>query len=93
MKQNEALQGGYQEALRVIGAWLDIRGLHSVRIVESDGELLIEATHAAAGQAAAAERFRLDRESLDRLSRAAKHDRGAALSRAIFNRNGELSPA
>lgn len=91
MSRNEALQGGYQEALRVIGAWLDIRGFHTVRIVESDGELLIQASNTAVGEKPAAEQFKLDRESIERLSHAARHDRGAALSRAILHGTGDLS--
>ena len=92
MKRNEALQGGYQEALRVIGAWLDIRGMHTVRIVENEGELVIEASNDSAGMQTATERFRFDRESIERLSWAARHDRSTALSRAIRSRRGDLSP-
>lgn len=80
MDSRNALRGKYQESLRVVGAWLDIRGYGDVRIVEDDGELVVEASGTVEESADGAERFRLDRESIDRLCRAARNDRGTALS-------------
>ena len=81
MDGRNALRGKYQESLRVIGAWLDVRGFSDVRIVEEAGELVVEACGEVNGSPTGVERFCLDRESIDRLSRAARNDRGSALSR------------
>jgi hypothetical protein len=81
MDGREKLRGKYQESLRVIGAWLDIRGFGDVRIVEEAGELVVEASAPFETEGGAIERFRLDHESIDRLCRAARNDRGSALSR------------
>jgi hypothetical protein len=89
MKRQGALLGGYQEALRVVGAWLDVRGMHTVRIVEDEGELLIEASNSNHEDSAASEQFRLDRESIERLTRAARHDRGVTMTRSILVHNGD----
>ena len=91
MKRNNMLQGGYQDALRVIGAWLDVRGMYMVGIVENDGELIIEASTAIPGEPSAAERFRLDRDSIERLIGAARHDRGASFGRAIHAQHRDFS--
>ncbi|MCC6792205.1 MAG: hypothetical protein IT336_10980 [Thermomicrobiales bacterium] len=81
MNSRDVLRGKYQESLRVIGAWLDIRGFSDVRIVEDNGEFVVEASRAGGHESPATERFRLDGESIDRLCRAARNDRGSALSR------------
>lgn len=81
MESREMLRGKYQESLRVIGAWLDIRGFSEVRIIEDAGELVVEASAPTDEVDGATERFRLDRESIERLCRAARNDRGSALSR------------
>jgi hypothetical protein len=81
MDGTNALRGKYQESLRVIGAWLDVRGFGDVRIVENAGELVVEASGEIDGSPTRVERFCLDRESIDRLCRAAQNDRGSALSR------------
>jgi hypothetical protein len=81
MDARNGLHGKYQESLRVIGAWLDVRGFSDVRIVEDAGELVVEASDEVDGSPTRVERFCLDRESIDRLCRAAKNDRGSALSR------------
>lgn len=73
------LDGGYQEALRAVGAWLDVRGYGNVRIVEEDGALVIEASV----KSDSVEVIRLDRDRIDRLCSAAKNDRGSALSGPI----------
>ena len=88
-----ALRGRYQESLRAIGAWLDIRGFGDVRITEAAGELVIEAI-GADGEPTVTERIRLDPDSLGRLCRAARSDRGAAISyRPIGDARTVLDPA
>ena len=87
------LRGRYQESLRAIGAWLDIRGFCDVRITEAAGELVIEAI-GLDGAPTAVERIRLDTDSIGRLCRAARNDRGSAISyRPIDNRQSILDPA
>ena len=61
MNAPDTLRGRHQESLQAIGAWLDIRGFQDIRIVESDGELVVEAA-GAQGQPAVIERIRLDSE-------------------------------
>ena len=73
------LRGRYQESLRAIGAWLDIRGCRDVRITESAGDLVIVAS-GGDGEPTAIERIRLDSDGIGRLCRAARNDRGAAIS-------------
>ena len=73
------IRGSYQEALRAVGAWLDIRGYGDVRIVEEEGVLVIRAN----ARQETVEEIRLDRERLTRLCAAAKQDRGSALSRPV----------
>ena len=80
MDSPQVLHGRYQESLRAIGAWLDIRGFSDVRIVEDDGDLVVEAALTAGEPATTIERIRLDSDSIGRLCRAARNDRGAALS-------------
>jgi hypothetical protein len=87
------LRGRYQESLRAIGAWLDIRGFCDIRITEAAGELVIEAI-GSDGSPTAVERIRLDMDSLGRLCRAARNDRGSAISyRPIDDRHTILDPA
>jgi hypothetical protein len=81
MDRRDPLTGKYQDALRVIGAWLDIRGFSDVRIREDAGELVIEAAGTSDNPPAVVERFRLDLDSIELLSCAARKDRGSALSR------------
>jgi hypothetical protein len=84
MDRRDPLTGKYQDALRVIGAWLDIRGFSEVRIREDAGELVIEAAGTSDDPPAIVERFRLNRESIELLCHAARKDRGSALSRHQF---------
>ncbi len=92
METPELLTGRYQKSLRAIGAWLDIRGFSDVRIVEDDGELVVEAA-GSRGEPSVTERIRLDVDHLGRLSLAARHDRGSAVSyRAYEDRTPSLSP-
>jgi hypothetical protein len=79
-KSRFVLPGGYQETLRVIGAWLDARGVSQVRIEERSGALTIEAM---AGATPRRETVRLDHERIERLRAAALADRGGALSMPI----------
>jgi hypothetical protein len=79
MEATTELRGRYQESLRTIGAWLDIRGFRDVRIIEADGELLIEAA-GAEGEPSITERIHLDSASIGRLCQAARNDRGSAIS-------------
>lgn len=84
MNQSIALKGSYQEALRAVGAWLDIRGYHDVRIVEDAGTLVVEAK-TNRGPISETDRIQLDRHRIERLCQAAKNDRGSALSRPIVH--------
>lgn len=87
------LRGRYQESLRAIGAWLDIRGFRDVRITEVAGELVIEAS-GTPGEPAVTERIRLDSDRIGRLCRAARNDRGSAISyRPIDDRAAVLNLA
>lgn len=71
----------YQERLRAIGAWLDVRGLRDVRIIEEAGTLRIEAAGSPAGELTALDAMTFDRPQLDRLCAAAKRDRGSTPSK------------
>ncbi len=62
----------HQEALRAIGAWLDIRGYTLVAIRRDGGDLVVEAT---LPDAESADTLRFDRESLARLADASRGDR------------------
>jgi hypothetical protein len=64
----------YQDALRAVGAWLDVRGYREVRIVEDGGALVVEASPSAP---APVEVLRFDAERMHRLREAALSDRGA----------------
>lgn len=64
----------YQDALRTVGAWLDVRGYRDVRIVEDCGALIVEALPNAT---APVEVLRFDAERMRRLRAAALNDRGA----------------
>lgn len=78
-----AFRGSYQEALRAIGAWMDVRGFQNVSIIENNGELLIEASPSSLVSSRSPEQFRLDGDSIERLCHAARKDRGSALSGPI----------
>ena len=67
----------YQDSLRAVGAWLDIRGYREVRIFEDADALVVEAACGKSEAAAAKEVFRLDSERIQRLRLAALSDRGA----------------
>jgi hypothetical protein len=67
----------YQDGLRAVGAWLDVRGYREIRIVERDGTLVVEAAPATSGQAVQVEVLRFDADRIARLRRAALSDRGA----------------
>lgn len=67
----------YQDSLRAVGAWLDVRGYREIRIVESDGELIIEAKAGKNPCVASAEVFKFDQAGVLRLRQAALNDRGA----------------
>jgi hypothetical protein len=58
MDTPETFRGRYQESLQLIGAWLDIRGFRNLHIVESDGELVVEASDTQ-GEPAVVEKIRL----------------------------------
>jgi len=61
-----------QEALRAIGAWLDIRGYSLVSLRRDGVDLVLEA---ALPYAEAPDTLRFDREALARLSDACRSDR------------------
>jgi hypothetical protein len=77
------LQGTYQEALRAVGAWLDVRGYGEIRIVEDGGVIVVEAVPTGSATAPAPETIRLERADIRRLCQAARQDRGSALSRPL----------
>jgi hypothetical protein len=85
MERQEVLRGRYQESLRAIGAWLDIRGFSEVRIFEEGGEMIVEASGTQVVPASAVERFHLDRDSIERLCRAARDDRDGRISTRSLN--------
>lgn len=66
----------YQDILRAIGAWLDVRGHQEVRIAVDRGTIVIEVVN---GQQTAntVETLRLDHERIHRLRAAALRDRDA----------------
>ncbi|HEY7034169.1 MAG TPA: hypothetical protein VH482_22715 [Thermomicrobiales bacterium] len=66
----------YQDTLRAVGAWLDVRGYREVRIVEADGALVVEAATGTVTTPAATEVLRFDAERMLRLREAALCDRG-----------------
>ncbi len=68
-------RGQYQDVLRSVGAWLDARGYNLSRISESGDSLVIEVQTGQAGEEQEREVLRLDLESLERLSHAARNDR------------------
>lgn len=82
----------YQDSLRAIGAWLDIRGYRDVRIVEAEGELIIEAKTGSSATATMEEVLRFDHAGVIRLRQAALSDRGAPRSPLSLIPNPELTP-
>jgi hypothetical protein len=75
----------YQDGLRAVGAWLDVRGYREIRIVEHDGTLVVEAAPETAGQAVQVEVLRFDADRIARLRRAALNDRGAPRAYPCFD--------
>lgn len=67
--------GDYQEILRSVGAWLDARGFRLTKLAEVDGSLVVEVEIGVRGDDLSREVIRLDRESLNRLTTAARNDR------------------
>jgi hypothetical protein len=74
----------YQDCLRAVGAWLDVRGYREIRIVEDRGTLVVEAAPDAANQAAV-EVLRFDADHMARLRKAALNDRGAPRAYPSFD--------
>jgi hypothetical protein len=67
----------YQDTLRAVGAWLDVRGYREVHIIEAGGGFLVEAVPGIANAHAPVEVLRFDAECMLRLRKAALSDRGA----------------
>jgi hypothetical protein len=67
----------YQDTLRAVGAWLDVRGYREVRIVEDGETLVVEASPGPAAASAPVEVLRFDAKRMLRLREAARNDRGA----------------
>jgi hypothetical protein len=76
-RRSEPRSISYQDTLRAVGAWLDVRGYRDVRIVESDGELVIEARLGKLAGATTPEVLTFDHAGVLRLQQAARSDRGA----------------
>lgn len=91
-KHSEPRSFSYQDSLRAVGAWLDVRGYREVRIVESDGELVIEAKPGKNPGIATAEVLRFDHAGVLRLRQAALSDRGAPHAPLSLVRTPELTP-
>jgi hypothetical protein len=70
----------YQDGLRAVGAWLDVRGYHLIRITEEDGALVVEAAAGPPSPSSPVEVLRFDAERMMRLREAALNDRGAPRS-------------
>ena len=71
----------YQETLRAIGAWLDVRGYTLVAIRRDAGALIVEA---ALPDAESPDVLRFDRDALARLSFAARGDRNREARPSIY---------
>ena len=67
--------GNYQDVLRSIGAWIDARGFQLTRIVETNGSLVIEVETGVAGDDQTREVIRLNADSVEKLTLAARNDR------------------
>lgn|GEM_PF-762390 len=91
-RQTETRFFSYQDSLRAIGAWLDIRGYSDVRIVESDGELVIEARPGERNRPNMMEIVHFDSASVLRLRQAALSDRGAPHAPLSLVPTSELTP-
>ena len=72
---NQPFHGRYQDILRSVGAWLDARGFRLTRLSESDGSLVVEVEIGVRGDDLSREVLRLDAESIERLTSAARDDR------------------
>jgi hypothetical protein len=68
----------YQEILRSIGAWIDVRGYREVRIEGHADGLAIEGVVDQAGAGDERERLVLDTEQLLRFCEASRHNRSPA---------------
>jgi|SRR4051794_8482345 hypothetical protein len=71
----QPFHGRYQDILRSVGAWLDARGFQLTKLSESGGALVIEVETGVTGDDLSREVIRLDPESLERLTSAARNDR------------------
>ena len=71
----QPFQGNYQDVLRSIGAWIDARGFQLSRIVESNGSLIIEVETGVPGDDQNREVIRLNADSIEKLTAAARNDR------------------
>jgi hypothetical protein len=72
---DQPFQGNYQDVLRSIGAWLDARGFQLTRIVESSGSIMVEVETGVPGDDLSREVIRLDADSIEKLTTAARNDR------------------
>jgi hypothetical protein len=77
---NQSVKSGvrptYQEILRSVGAWLDMRGYQEIRITEKTDGLVIEGTPAD-GFGVEPERLLLDNEHIQRFCDASRQNRFA----------------
>jgi hypothetical protein len=71
----QPFQGNYQDVLRSIGAWIDARGFQLSRIMESSGNLIIEVETGVPGDDLNREVIRLNADSVEKLTVAARNDR------------------
>ncbi|HKG26362.1 MAG TPA: hypothetical protein VKB09_11980, partial [Thermomicrobiales bacterium] len=60
----------YQDGLRAVGAWLDVRGYREIRITEEDDALVVEAATGPLCRSSPVEVFRFDAERMMRLREA-----------------------
>jgi hypothetical protein len=77
MARQLSMTSTYQDSLRAVGAWLDVRGYREVRIIEDGGTLVVEASSGTAKVPTPIEVLRFDSERIRRLRNAALNDRGA----------------
>jgi hypothetical protein len=67
----------YQEILRSVGAWLDMRGYQEIRIIQNPEGLAIEGLSSAACADAEPERLLLTNEQIERFCDASRLNRDA----------------
>jgi hypothetical protein len=87
MTRQHAPNFTYQDGLRAVGAWLDVRGYREIRIVEHNGALVVEAAPGTTSQSTPVEVLRFDADHMARLRRAALNDRGAPRAYPAFARS------